>query len=340
MKYKKIVMPRRGGIDVLKVTQDTLSDLSSGQVCVKVLYAGVSFADVLIREGVYLGMPKFPLTPGYDLVGVVEQTGSLVSSVSKGQRVAALTVTGSYSEYMVLPERELTGIPEDINLPEAVCLILNYMTAYQMLHRTANVQSGQTVLIHGASGGVGTALLQLGALAQLTMYGTASKSKHTLVKNLGGIPIDYKKENFVRRVKTLTHNQGVDAVFDGTGSQLNRSYSVLKKKGKLILYGISSMLVKGRYSLIRRIFTFLRFSIFLRNLVPDTKNVALYRITAYKKKSPDLFQKDLAYLFALLKDKKISPVIARILPLEKAALAHELLNNSAVSGKIILGCKP
>jgi len=333
-------MPHKGGISVLKVTEDKLSDLSAGQVCVKVLYAGVSFADVLIREGVYLGMPKFPLTPGYDLVGIVEQVGSNVSSFSKGQRVAALTVTGSYSEYVTLPENELTTIPDDIKLSEAVCLILNYMTAFQMLHHTAKVQAGQTILIHGVSGGVGTALLQLGALQSLTMYGTASRPKHQQVKNMGGIPIDYKNVDFAKEIKKLTNNRGVDIVFDGNGSELNRSYSVLKKRGKLVLYGISSMLVNGKSSWLRRISTLLNFSIFLRNLIPDSKSVELYQITGYKKKYPQLFKDDLSYLFGLLRDKKISPVIANVFPLEDAARAHDLLNNAAVFGKIILGLNP
>ncbi|MBA4407784.1 oxidoreductase [bacterium] len=335
MQYKRVVISQRGGPEALHVVNDTLREPVKNEIRIKVMAAGVSFADVLMREGVYMGMPKFPFTPGYDIVGLVDKLGENVTELCKGDYVAALTVHGGYSEYIFLPEYELVKIPNGIDPVEAVSLVLNYITAYQMLFRTANVKDGEKILVHGAAGGVGTALLQLAKLKKLTVYGTASVSKHQLVENLGAIPIDYKSENFEKKIKRLT-NEGVDTVFDGTGELGNRSYKFLRKNGRLIIYGISSMLKDGRRNILKLITTYLRFSIFLKNLIPDSKRVLLYQITGYKKLHPDWFKTDLETLLELLREKKIKPIIYKVLPLDKVNEAHNLLNNSSAQGKIVL----
>src|SRR5215468_9179296 len=175
MHYKRIVVTHPGGPEVLQMIEEELPEPENNQVRVRILTTGVAYADVAVRLGTYSGLDssKGPISPGYDIVGIVDKVGSGVTSVSIGQRVAALTVTGGYSEYICLPAAELIPIPSDLDPAEAVSLVLNYTTAYQMLYRVAEAKSGSTILVHGAAGGVGTALLQLGAVAQMKMIGTA-----------------------------------------------------------------------------------------------------------------------------------------------------------------------
>ncbi len=338
MNYKRIVAARRGGPEVLQLIEEELPQPNPKQVRVKIVATGVSFADVLMREGVYMGMPAFPFTPGYDIIGIVDMVGADVTNIKPGNTVAALTKTGGYAQYILLPEDELVTVPDGIDPAEGVSLILNYITAYQMLFRTAKIKEGEKILIHGAAGGVGTALLQLGKLKNLQMYGTASLGKLQLVKELGGIPIDYKKENFENSL-AQQHHTGIDIVFESTGELAHRSYKVLNAGGRLILFGISSMLNNGRRSITKVLATYFRFSIFLYNLIPDKKKVLLYQITGDKKQHPQWFREDIAALFELLLSKKIKPIISHRLPLSKAAYAHELLNTSAVGGKVVLMCQ-
>ena len=230
MSYKRVVITEFGSPKVLKEIEETkLPEPESGEVRVKVLVTSAAFTDVMIRMGKYPGVKqKPPFSPGYDLVGVVDKLGEAANRFEVGQRVADLTVTGAYSEYVCLPERRLTPVPDGLDPAEAVSLVLSYVTAYQMLHRVAKVKSGQRILIHGAGGAVGTAMIQLGNLLGLEIYGTASKSKHELVASLGATPIDYQTEDFVERIYTLT-GDGVDASFDPIGGEhLKRSFSVLR----------------------------------------------------------------------------------------------------------------
>src|SRR6476660_1297562 len=187
-----------------------------GEVRVRVLAAGVALPDVMAREGIHPETPSVPFTPGWDLIGVVDRLGEGVSGIELGQMVAAMPIHGAYADFVCLPQQELVPVPSGLDAADAVSLILNYITAFQMLHRSAKVRPGQRVLIHGGSGGVGTALLQLGRLVGLEMYGTCSPATHQLVLGLGGTPIDYQKTDFVEAIHRLT-GDGVDIVFDGVG---------------------------------------------------------------------------------------------------------------------------
>jgi NADPH:quinone reductase-like Zn-dependent oxidoreductase len=226
---------------------------------------------------------------------------------------------------------------------EAVSLVLNYVTAQQMIHRIAQLQPSQTVLIHGAAGGVGTATLELGKLAGLKMFGTASRSKHDLVAALGGIPIDYKSDDFVRRVFEMTGNAGVDAVFDAVGgSNWWRSYKTLRSGGKvpggkLIGYGMSSVIENGKPSKLRGAASFALMG--LLGILPDGKSARWYSVTTEKKKHPGWFREDLAHLLGLLRDKKVRPLVSERLPLRDARRAHELIEHARVTGKIVLLCQ-
>jgi len=283
-----------------------------------------------------------PFTPGWDLVGIAERLGDGVSEIETGQIVAAMPISGAYTEFICLPQRELIPVPTGLDPAEAVSLILNYITAYQMLHRSAKVKAGSSVLIHGAAGGVGTALLQLGRLAGLKMYGTCSARSGYVVSDLGGIPIDYQKQDFVKEVRNLT-SDGVDAVFDGIGGDnLWRSRDAVRPGGLVVVYGFTSKLRGGRVATgSSRRHRFREAAILggyiVRNwFLPGRKRMVPYSIQTLKRLKPAQFRQDLAALLTLLQNHEIKPVIARRFPLVEARQAHELLGQGGVIGKIVL----
>jgi NADPH2:quinone reductase len=257
--------------------------------------------------------------------------------------VAALPVHGAYAEFVCLPERELVPVPSGFDAAEAVSLILNYVTAYQMLHRSAKVRAGQRVLIHGAAGGVGTALLQLGRLAGLKMYGTCSSRNGSAVTDLGGIPIDYQDQDFVKEIHRLT-GEGVHIVFDSIGgSHIWRSRKALRSGGTVVAYGLTGSLSGGRLASARsgarhRFRGIAIFGLYIAGswLLPGGRRVVPYSIQTLKRLRPTLFRQDLIALFDLLQQQKIKPLVAQRLPLAEARRAHELLGKGGVTGKIVL----
>ncbi|MBI5755971.1 MAG: zinc-binding dehydrogenase [Nitrospirae bacterium] len=334
MKYKRIVITRSGGPEVLQVVEEELPEPRTGEVRVKVLTAGVAFTDILVREGLFPGMPAKPFTPGFDMVGIVDKHGAGITAPGIGETVATLRRSGCYAGYVCVPASELVIVPVNLDPAEAVCLCLTYVTAYQLLHRAARVKQGERILYHGAGGAVGTALLQLGRLSGLEMYGTASKGKHDLVASLGGVPIDYKNEDFAERIRNLT-GDGVDAVFDPIGgTHWLQSYKTLRKGGRLVPFGISSILKDGKMEVAIGFLILI-----LLKLIPDRKKVLwLFGIGMWPYSSRELCRQDLKMLLDLLVQKQISPVVAARLPLVEAARAHELISNASISGKIVLVC--
>ncbi len=239
-RMKRVVVDHFGGPEVLRVVEEDDPRPGPGEVRVRVLAAGVSYTDAMLRAGTYLGVPKPPFTPGYELVGVVEELGPGCSRLRVGDRIGALTVWGADAERVCVPEANAVEVPEDLDPAEVVSLVFIYMTAYQLLHRTAKVERGETVLVHGAAGRVGTAVLELGAVAGLRLYGTCSARDRAAVERLGAVAIDYRNEDFLARVRGLP-GKGVDVVLDGLGGALSlRSFRALRPGGRLVVYGHSS----------------------------------------------------------------------------------------------------
>jgi NADPH:quinone reductase-like Zn-dependent oxidoreductase len=334
MKHRRVIVSQHGGPDVLQVVEEDLPEPHAGEVRVKVLAAGVSAYDLMHRRsGTLPGTPRVPFTPGEDIVGVVDRLGEGVSTVESGQRVAGYSLGGGYTEFICLPASELVPVPAGVDPAEAVCLVVNYLTAYLAMHRTANVQGGERILVHGAAGGVGTALLQLGKLAGLEMYGTASKYNHELVSALGATPIDYRSEDFVERIRSLT-GDGVDAVFDPIGGarQIWRSYRALRKGGRLVWFGVAATKKKGLQVIP---FTLLMQTVLA--LIPASKQAPLMPdLGTFAQGHADWYHETLAELLSLLAEGKIKPVVAERIPLVEAARAHELLERGGYAGKVVL----
>jgi NADPH:quinone reductase-like Zn-dependent oxidoreductase len=326
-----VVITARGGPEVLELVEEEIPFPGPGQVRVKNLASGVAYADILMRHGLYPKTPPFPFAPGYDIVGDLDAVGAGVQDFSIGQRVAALTMTGGYAQYTIVPAAHLVAAPPGLDPAEAVSLVLNYVTAYQMLHRFGHLHAGQSMLIHGAAGGVGSAALQLGKIAGLEMFGTASKAKHELVRALGATPIDYRSENFAERTRQLAPG-GVDCVLDPIGGKnWLASYKCLRPGGTLACYGASVGMAEGKLA------AGIGFAIlgFLK-LFPAGRHAYWYNVKALRDEHPDWFREDLGKLFGLLAARQIQPLLAAKLPLREAAEANRLLEQAQVAGKIVL----
>jgi NADPH2:quinone reductase len=354
---KRVIVDHFGGPEVLRVVDDAAPRPAHDEVRVRVLAAGVSFTDAQLRAGTCLGVPRPPFTPGYELVGVVDELGPDCSRLRVGDRVAALTAYGAYAERVCVPEAEAVEVPEDLDPAQVVGLVLTYMTAHQVLHRMAQVRSGESVLVHGAAGRVGTAVLELGALAGLRMYGTASARDRAAVERLGAVAIDYRTEDFLTRIRELT-GDGVDVVLDGLGGATSiRSFRALRPGGRLVVFGHYATLSRGRKSWRGWAEWYgATATVALWGLLDPRRRVTAYRIQRLRDsrqwlpvagrrparlvgggpRDPEWFREDFAALLELLAADKIHPVVAECLPLTEARRAHELLEISAAKGKLVL----
>jgi len=351
---KRVVVDHYGGPEVLRVVEADDPRPGPGEVRVRVLAAGVSYTDAMLRAGTYLGVPKPPFTPGYELVGVVEELGSGCSRLRVGDRIGALTVWGADAERVCVLEANAVEVPEELDPAEVLSLVFTYMTAYQLLHRTAKVKRGESVLVHGAAGRVGTAVLELGAVAGLRLYGTCSARDMAAVERLGAVAIDYRNEDFLARELP---GKGVDVVLDGLGGALSlRSFRALRPGGRLVIYGHSSTISHGHRSWRGWIEWYAATAtVALWGLLSPRRQVSAYRIQKLREghqviprgarrplpvgggpRSPEWFREDFSTLLELLREGKIHPVVAERLPLSEARRAHELLEQSASVGKLVL----
>lgn len=325
MKYKSVIVTRRGSPEVLKIIENDLRAPSAGEARIRILATPVCGPDITARYGHTPFAPKTPFVPGYAIIGVVDALGDGVANAAVGDRVAALTVYGGYAEYIFLGKDHLVPVPTTLDPAEAATLILNYVLAYQTLHRSAKVKAGDKVLIVGASGGIGTAYLQLGKLANLQMYGIASASKHHVLTEYGATPIDYHTQDFVE-VMRQAEPDGLDAVFDGMGGDyLERGFSLLRRGGTLVEYS-NPLGYSGLLRLLAKVISF--------NLLPNGKKVKLYGNSSRFDRRP--FLEDWATLFKLLEEGKIEPIIMKKLPILEAAKANELLESGQVIGNVVL----
>jgi NADPH:quinone reductase-like Zn-dependent oxidoreductase len=328
----RVVQVRRfGGPDELEVVDAPLPTAGRGEVRVRVLASSVQYTDVLIRRHLYPQTMhrRPPFVMGYDIVGEIDQLGDGVSGLQVGDRVADMTVVGSNAAYRTLRADRLARVPAGLDAAEATTLILSWTTAYQLLHRAARAQRGQRVLVHGAAGAVGQALLALGRLAGLELWGTARGEHAALIRELGATPIDYQREDFTRVLPG-----GFDVVFDGIAEEgYRRSFAALKRGGLLCAYGYSAG-VQAK----RRMLTMLMWiaRLYLWRWLPGGKRARFYSINVMRARHLAWFRQDLERLFRLLTTRAIRPRVAERISFDEVAEAHRRLEAGGLKGKLVL----
>jgi len=326
-----VQVSRFGGADGLEVVDAVVPTAGRGEVRVHVLASSLQYTDVLIRRRIYPQTARHrpPFVMGYDVVGEIDQLGDGVRDFKVGDRVADMTVIGSNATYRTLRADDLTAVPPDVDAAEAATLILSWMTAYQLLHRAARVQRGQRVLVHGAAGAVGQALLVLGRLAGLELWGAARGEHAALIRELGGTPIDYQREDFTRVLA-----DGFDVVFDGIGEDgYRRSFAALKAGGLLLAIGFSAG-VQAQQRMRTIVMSIAR--MYLWRFLPGSKHARFYSINAMRARHPRWFHEDLERLFGLLESHEIRPRVAERIGFDEVADAHRRIEAGGLEGKLVL----
>src|SRR6266700_105410 len=322
---------RFGGPDGLEVVDAPLPTASRGEVRVRVLASSLNYTEMLIRRHLYPQTMRLrpPFVMGYDVVGELDQIGDGVRDFQIGDRVADMTVVGSNAEYRTLRAGDVARVPAGVDAAEAATLILSWTTAYQLLHRAARVQRGQRVLVHGAAGAVGQALLVLGRLAGLELWGTARGEHAALIRELGATPIDYQRQDFTRVLPG-----GFHVVFNGIAEDgYRRSFAALKRRGLLCAYGYSAG-VQAK----RRLLTMLMWiaRLYLWRWLRGGKRARFYSINVMRARHPDWFRQDLEQFFALLATRAIRPRVAERISFDEVAGAHRRLEAGGLEGKLVL----
>jgi NADPH:quinone reductase-like Zn-dependent oxidoreductase len=337
VKAIEIVLPGVVEPTGLLVRETTVPVPDAGQAVVRVEASGVSFAEQQMRRGKYYDQPPFPFVPGYDLVGTVTAVGAGVPSTLVGQRFAALTKTGGWASHVALDAADLVPVPAGVDPVEAETVVVNGITAWQMLHRIAKVRSGGTVLVLGANGGVGSTLVQLARHAGIRVIGTASPRHHDAVRALGGIPVDYRAGDLPARVRALAPG-GVDAVFDHVGGPgIVDSFELLAKGGTLVSYGSASTRDDGGskqlpvLKLVGRLLWW--------NYLPNGRGAHFFNVWAGKWRAGVFRAKvaeDLGRVLELVADGSLKAQVAGTFPLTEAGAALALAESGTVAGKVVL----
>ncbi|MFQ5817289.1 MAG: zinc-binding dehydrogenase [Terriglobia bacterium] len=335
---KAIVAKRYGPPAVLALRDLPAPTLQAGQVVVRVAAAGVNFADLLMRLGLYQHSPRPPFTPGLEASGTIEAVGAGVPSSRVGERVLALTQKGSYSEKLLVRAEQAIAIPPTMSFEDAAALPVNYLTAYHALIYMAHLRPGERLLIHAAAGGVGLAAIELAKMVGADIFATASAAKHDFLRARGAAhTIDYHREDFEATVRARTHSRGVDVVLDAVGGEsFRKSYRLLAPAGRLIVYGLSDAVRRKRRSL-RSLLALLHTPRFHPlHLIAKNRAVIGVHLGTLGRANPALVRDQLNELFRLYAGGKIKPYVGKTFPLAEAAAAHHFLHDRKNLGKVLL----
>ncbi|WP_329108738.1 medium chain dehydrogenase/reductase family protein [Micromonospora sp. NBC_01699] len=334
----EVVLPGKVEPEGLQIRRGTVPTAGAGQVVIRMEATGVSFAEQQMRRGRYYDQPAFPFVPGYDLVGTILATGEGVEPGLAGTRVAALVKVGGWASHVLVEAADVVPVPDGIDPAEAETVVLNGITAWQMLHRRARIRAGQTILVHGANGGVGSVLVQLAQAAGVTVIGTASARHHDALREQGVRPVDSRAEDLAVRVRELAPG-GVDAVFDHVGGRgILDSWRLLAPGGTLVSYGSASTrddTGSKQWPVLK-----LLGRVWLWNALPNGRHAYFFNIWAGRFLSRNRFRArlgaDLTQVFAALQRGEVTARIAAQLPLARTADALRLAESGTVAGKIVL----
>ena len=330
---------RRGGPGVLKVVNAHIGQPGEGQVLIRTHFAGINFADLMARMGLYPGGPETPMVLGLEVSGAIESTGSGVDDFSPGDRVCALTRFGGYSSLVLVDQKQVRPVPPGVDLEAAAALPLTFLTAYLMMFTQGNLQPGQTVLIHSAGGGVGTAAIQMAVNVGARIFGTASAAKHERLREMGvELCIDYRAVDFVAEVQRATSGLGADLILDAQGpAHAMRSLKALAPLGTLILYGVQQNMGRTRLrpGLLRMLWELHTVRLAPLRLMNSNKGVYGFHLGQLDSR-PGPVHKAFTELLEWLAAGRINPVVDRIFPYDQARQAHDYIQDRRNFGKVLL----
>ncbi|MEV7090816.1 medium chain dehydrogenase/reductase family protein [Streptomyces sp. NPDC093085] len=334
----EIVLP--GKVEPSGLTPQTraLPAPAKGQVTLRMEATGVSFAEQQMRRGKYFDQPPFPFVPGYDLVGTVVAVGEGVDAALAGRRFAAITKVGAWASHLLVDAADLMPVPDGVDPAAVESVIVNGVTAWQMMYRVAKVRPGQTIVVLGANGGVGSTLVQLARRAGITVIGTASPRHHDLVRGLGATPVDYRDPEMYAKIRELAPD-GVDAVFDHVGgAAIEESWKLLRRGGTLVSYGTAASKNDEGNSQVPFLMLFARLGTW--NALPNSKGAHFYNLWAGKRRNQATWQQrmteDLDQVLRLVADGSVVPQIAGKFALSDTVAAMELAESRTVAGKVII----
>jgi NADPH:quinone reductase-like Zn-dependent oxidoreductase len=335
---KQVWIPRTGAPDVLEVREAPDPIPGPGAVRVRVRAAGINFADIMARMGLYPDSPKLPAVVGYEVAGVVDAVGQGVPNLRVGERVVAFTRFGGYSDVVVVPAQQAAPIPEQLSFEKAAAIPVNYLTAWLMLVHLGNVRAGERVLVHAGAGGVGLAALQIARWKGAEVFATASASKHERLRAAGVAHcIDYRTQDFEAEIARLTNGRGVDLILDAVGgASFRKSYRSLASLGRLFLFGASSLAPGKRRNILAALRGLLAMPAFrpLR-LMSDNRGVFGVNVGHLWERQAEM-RGILQQILALVQSGVFDPVVDRTFPFSRAAEAHSYLQDRKNFGKVLL----
>lgn len=337
---RRVEFTKAGSPSTIRVADMPMPEPKSGQVRVKVAFAGINFADLLMRLGFYQPRPPYPFTPGYEVSGVIDSIGDDESEFTVGQRVVAAMSTGGQASHVVVDTQRVLPLPDEITLEDAAAIPVTYLTAHHMLHHLGHLDQDESVLIHGGAGGVGTAALQLCQWAGVSqVWATASGSKSEIIESYGGRAIDRHNQDFVSIIKKETDGQGVDHILDPIGGDnLTRSLSVLKEGGRLYTYGMSAVAPTSKRSMLRSFLAWRKTPAFdpLRLM---TRNRGVFGVHMGTWKNEVVMLEQLQRVMEGVLSGALKPVIDTVFDVEDVAKAHQYLHDGKNIGKVLLRFK-
>ena len=337
---RRLVITKAGSPSVLDVIDMEMPTPKVGEVCIEVHFAGINFADTLMRLGLYQPRPPFPFTPGYEVSGTIHSLGEGVTGLEVGQRVVAAMPNGGQASHVIAATSRIIPLPDDMSLEKAASMPVTYITAHHILHHLGNLKSTDTVLIHGGAGGVGTAALQLCQWAGVSkVWATASGHKGDIIRKYGGVPIDRHNQDFVEVIKQATDGKGVDHILDPiSGENLKRSLKVLAMGGKVYTFGMSAAAPTSKRSLLKAYFAW-RKTPKLDPLKMMSRNQGIFGVHMGTWNDEAVIAEQLHRIIEGINAGKLDPVIDSIFPVEQAAQAHQHIHDAKNIGKVLLSFK-
>ena len=333
----RVIIKKAGGVSAITTEPMQAPTPKAGEVRIKVAFAGINFADLLMRLGFYQPRPPFPFTPGYEVSGVVDALGKGVAGLEVGQKVVAAMRNGGQASFVLSPVDRVIPLPDGISLQAAASTPVTYMTAHHMLHHLGHLRPEDKVLVHGGAGGVGTAALQLCKWAGVKqVWATSSKGKHHVIEHHGARPIDRHNEDFEATIKEETGGTGVDHILDPIGGDhLRRSLSCLAEGGRLYTYGMSAAAPSGKRSLLKALFALRRMPKFdpLRLM---TRNRAVFGVHMGTWSNEAVMHSQLARIVEGIQTGHLAPIVDSVFDATNVQEAHQYIHDAKNIGKVLL----